>query len=91
MEICNFVLPLDWVSVSSIATMLMALATFFTLHQNRKQLNELKRQWKDMHDPKLIFSIISAEGMFHLKIKNIGQSVAFNIRFEICDSFIDRC
>ena len=91
MEISYFELPIiNWNALATIATLLMTVATFLTLYQNRLQLNELKRQWKDIHDPKLVFSIVSSEGMFHLKIKNIGQSVAFNVRLEICDSFIDK-
>ena len=54
----DFKLPIDWVAISAIATALMTIVTFFTLIQNRKQLNELKRQWHEANNAKLIFSII---------------------------------
>lgn len=91
MEISYLELPvINWNVLGTVATLLMTIATFLTLYQNRLQLNELKRQWKDIHDPKLVFSIVSSEGMFHLKVLNIGGSIAFNVKLIICDSFIDK-
>ena len=84
-------LPLDWVAISAVATALMTLVTFFTLIQNRKQLNELKRQWHEANNAKLIFSIVIIHDfMICLDVKHIGNSVAENIMFSINDSFLDK-
>jgi len=84
-------LPIDWVAISAIATALMTLVTFFTLIQNRKQLNELKRQWHEANNAKLIFSIIITDNyLICLEVKNIGNSLAKDIKFSINDSFLDK-
>lgn len=84
-------LPLDWVAISAVATALMTLVTFLTLIQNRKQLNELKRQWHEANKAKLIFSIIFIDNfLLCLEVKNIGNSLAENIKFSINDSFLDK-
>lgn len=77
-------LPIDWVAISAVATALMTLVTFFTLIQNRKQLNELKRQWHEANNAKLIFSIIITDNyLICLEVKNIGNSIAKDIKFSI--------
>lgn len=38
----------DWTSIGSIATAVMAIATFITLWMNRTQLKELKQQNRDL-------------------------------------------
>lgn len=87
----DFNLPIDWVAISAIATALMTLVTFYTLIQNRKQLNELKRQWFEANNAKLIFSIIIVENfLICLEVKNIGNAVAKEIKFNINDSFLDK-
>ena len=87
----DFKLPIDWVAISAIATALMTLVTFFTLIQNRKQLNELKRQWHEANNAKLIFSIIIIDNfLICLEVKNIGNSLAKDIKFTINDSFLDK-
>jgi len=84
-------LPIDWVAVSAIATALMTFVTFFTLIQNRKQLNELKRQWHEANNAKLIFSIIIIDKfLICLEVKNIGNSLAKDIKFSINNSFLDK-
>lgn len=84
-------LPIDWVAISAVATALMTLVTFLTLIQNRKQLNELKRQWHEANNAKLIFSIIFIDNfLICLEVKNIGNSLAENIKFSINDSFLDK-
>lgn len=84
-------LPIDWVAISAVATALMTLVTFLTLIQNRKQLNELKRQWHEANNAKLIFSIIIIDNLLIcLEVRNIGNSLAENIKFSINDSFLDK-
>ncbi len=70
---------LDWVAISAIATGLMAIATFVSL-------KELKRQWREQNKPRLmplfvIYDRNSREG--YLRIKNISGTAAFNVSVEI--------
>jgi len=80
---------IDWVAVSAIATTFMVFATFLTLYQNKKQLNELKRQWQEEHNARLEFSIDMDENVFFLKVQNTGKSVANIKKIEINKEFID--
>ncbi len=82
---------LDWVAISAIATLIMVIVTFITLLHNRRQLTELKRQWKEEHKANLSFSIICLEQeLYCLRILNGGKSVANNIRFNINEDFVDK-
>ena len=43
-----------WIGIiSALATSIMAIATFITIRQNKKQLKEMKRQWEEEHRPKI--------------------------------------
>ncbi|MDR2908169.1 MAG: hypothetical protein LBU91_09315 [Bacteroidales bacterium] len=79
-----------WVALSAGATVLMAIATFVTLRQNRKQLNELKKQWQEEHKANIQFSIEIVATIFFLKIENTGKSVAEIKRIQINSEFIDK-
>lgn len=81
---------IDWTAVSAIATLLMTIATFVTIVYNRKQINEIQRQWREENKARLIFSIISDNGLFLLKIENIGKEVAYDTRISINNSFLDK-
>ena len=67
------------VYISSIATIAMVVATFYTLKQNREQLLELKKQWNDQNKAKLVFSVEQIHCFYCLKIHNIGKTAACNI------------
>lgn len=73
---------INWTAVGAIATGIMAIATFVTIIQNQIQMKELSR-------PRLIFSIISSDGFYCLKIHNVGSLPAYGIRLEINKEFID--
>ena len=68
--------------LSVIATAAMAILTFCTLMQNRKQMREINRA-------RLIFSIISYQSSFYLKIENCGNETAYNINLFINEDYID--
>ena len=68
-----------WTALSAIATIAMALATFITLRQNRKQLDEMKRQWEESKKPIVEPSLVIppytlAEASLGIQLKNIGGS-----------------
>ena len=74
-----------WVAIG---TGMMALATFFTLLQNRRQLKELKLQWQDSNRPKLVFSIEN-RGFCILSVRNVGNQRADNINYSFNKDFLD--
>lgn len=79
-----------WASyMSAAATFLMVIFTWLTLKQNGEQLVELKRQWNEDHRARLSFSIVSKQGIFMLKIANVGKEIAYNIRLTFSDLFIE--
>ena len=81
---------IDWVAISAIVTFLMAIAAFWALYENRKQLNELKRQWQEEHKARLEFDIEIQRHMFCLKMQNIGKSVAEIKKIEINEEFLEK-
>ena len=82
---CN----IDWTAVSAIATLVMALATFITIRQNKKQLKELQRQWNEANRARLTFSIVVINGLYLLKITNCGTATAYNISIKLRGDLID--
>lgn len=90
-ELCN----IDWTAISAIATLVMAIATFFTLKQNAKQLKELKRQWQNDH--KAIIEISLVHPLYEirhninicLEVRNLGAETAENVIIGIPDDFLN--
>lgn len=80
---------IDWVAISSFLTVIMILVTILTLIQNKKQLQEIKRQWSEQNRARLSFSIVVKGDMFVLKISNIGKNTAYGIDMTISQNFID--
>lgn len=79
-----------WASyLSAAATLIMVIFTWLTLKQNSQQLEELKRQWSEDHRARLSFSIVSKQGLFMLKIANVGRETAYNIRLTFSDEYIE--
>lgn len=85
---------ISWLSfwaayLSAAATFMMVIFTWLTIKQNGEQLDVLKRQWKEEHRARLSFSIVSKQGIFMLKIANVGKETAYNIRLTFSDQFIE--
>lgn len=79
-----------WASyLCAAATFIMVIYTSRTLKQNSDQLVEMKRQWREDHRARLIFSIAFEQGLFVLKISNVGIEPAYNIKLRFSDVFID--
>lgn len=85
----EWICKIDWTAVSAIATLIMAIATFVTIRQNKKQLKELQRQWNETNRARLTFSIIVNNGLYLLKITNCGTVIAYNISIKFNDDFIN--
>lgn len=69
-----------WVTyISAIASFAMVFITWRTLQQNKKQLNELKRQWEEQNKPKLFCSLERSKEDMLLILENISNSAATNV------------
>ena len=80
--------PLDWLMFGATyygvaASFLMIFYTSLSLKQNRKQLDEMKRQWKEDHKPEIIAYLVGHEGFLHLCVKNISAVPVKNICIEV--------
>ena len=71
-----------WIMISSIATAMMAIATFvtiaITLHQNREAVRA-----------RLLFSIVLKDDYVLLKVTNVGNSVATRVQIHFSKNFHD--
>lgn len=82
---------IDWVAIGAVATLLMVIVTWCTLRQNRKQLNELKRQWEEENRPSIeVYFLKESEisKMARIEILNIGKRPATNITFHIDEKLV---
>lgn len=73
---------LNWNALTAIGTILLAIATFVTIWQNRNQLSELKKQREEDIRARLDCSIIEWHNCYFLKIQNVGRSLAYNIQLK---------
>lgn len=76
---------IDWVAVSAIVSMLMVVVTTVSLIQNRNQLKQLKKQWLEEHRGRIILSIVVKDNAFLLKVENVGNSIAEDLKLNFCD------
>ncbi len=83
-----------WIGIiSALATSIMAIATFITIRQNKKQLKEMKRQWEEEHRPKI--ELYMTEGGVNankreIKLVNIGTTPARDVFLYIDNSWIKK-
>lgn len=80
--------PVNWLMfwptyISAAASFLMIYVTYLSLKQNRKQLDEMKRQWDDDHKKELVAYMVVHDSRFYLCIKNTSIVPITNIRATI--------
>lgn len=80
----NFELPIGWNELSVVATAVMAICTYFTLRNSRKQLSELTRAYS----ARLEVKVVICKQNYVLEIKNIGIYAARKIILKFNDEFI---
>lgn len=80
---------IDWAAVSAIASLLMVIATFITLRQNKGQLNQMKKQWSEERRARLEFSIVFINQYIMLKVENVGIDRAKDIKLSFNKEFLD--
>ncbi len=83
-ELCK----IDWTAIAAVASLIMVIATFLTLLQNRRQVRELKRQWSEQNKPIIIYDIQEFGSWFFLVIKNIGNSPAYDFQIKLSGDFL---
>ena len=76
--------------LSAIATAVMAFIALRSLLQNKKQLDELKKQREEENRARLVFEIVSYQQIFMLKIMNVGKSTAFDVFLDIKSEVIEK-
>lgn len=78
---------INWTAVSSIVSFIMVIATFVTLFVNSRQLKEMKRQWKEEHRPNVQVSIVVKNKTFCVRVNNVGNELAANVRLHFNSFF----
>lgn len=78
---------IDWTAISSIVSLVMVITTFVTLWVNGRQLKEMKRQWKEEHRPNMQISIVVKNGYFLIRLCNVGNELATNVRLRFNEFF----
>lgn len=92
--------PKDWLSFwviyfSALMSLAMVIITWYTLKQNKEQLEEIKKERqedllerKESQRPRLVFDIIISQKAYFLRIRNIGKENAFNVSICVNEDFI---
>ena len=89
-----------WTALTAVGTIAMAIVTFCSLRQNdrlleenKKQLDEMKRQWEEDNKPQLDITLIESPGLYDLnstsiQIYNYGKSLANNVIVSFEEEFL---
>ena len=77
------------VYLSAIASFGMIYMTYLSLRQNKKQLEELRRQREEDERARLVFSVIIYQQAFMLKISNIGKRNVYNATILFNEDFLN--
>lgn len=68
----------------------MIALTSYTLKQNGKQLDELKRQWEEEHRPQITAHIFGYDQLFYIRIKNISRVPILNLKILFSSDFLNQ-
>lgn len=77
------------VYLSAIASFGMIYFTYYTLQQNKKQLEEMRRQREEDERARLVFSVIVYQHAFMLKISNVGRRNVYNAVIHFNEDFLN--
>ena len=86
--------PVTWLAfwgsfIGAIASFAMVFITYYTLKQNKTQLEELKRQWEEEHRPHLSCRVIVYKKAFFLQIYNPSQYDAHEVKITFGEDLIN--
>lgn len=85
----DFDLPADWNAISAVSNIIMAAVAFGALWYSVKQNRDLKKQWLEENRARLEFTIAISNKTYYLKVKNIGNRIAYDININIGETFIN--
>lgn len=77
------------VYLSSIASFGMIFFTYITLQQNKRQLDEMRKQREEEERARIVFCVIVYQHAFMLKISNIGKRNVYNAVLNFNEDFLD--
>ena len=77
------------VYLSAIASFGMIYFTYRSLQQNKRQLEELRKQREEEERARIVFSVIVYQHAFMLKISNIGKRNVYNATIQFNEDFIN--
>lgn len=80
---------IDWTAISAIVSFIMVLITFFTLRQNKKQIQLIQEQWIEEHKPNIQTNIFVSNDFFYLSIQNVGKADLRNCIITLHDKGIE--
>lgn len=72
--------PIDWSGIAAIVSFVMVILTAISLIHNRKQLNELRRQWEAQNTPIVSCSLEKRDDSLILDIHNSSQVPAHGVK-----------
>lgn len=70
------------------ATYISAIASFTMVFITWRTLRQMQLQWNEEQRARLVFSIDAMQGIYVLKIRNIGKSDAYKISIKFNDDYI---
>lgn len=77
------------VYLSAIASFGMIYFTYRSLQQNKKQLEEIRKQREKDERARLVFSVIVYKKAFMLKISNVGKRNVYNAVIQFNEDFLN--
>lgn len=77
---------IDWSAIAAIVSLFMIVLTAISLLQSKKQLNEMKRQWKEQNTPVVSCSLAKCNDFVILEVFNSSQVPAHRVKIEIVNN-----
>ena len=77
---------IDWSAIAAIVSLFMIVLTAISLLQSKKQLKEMKRQWKEQNTPVVSCSLAKCRDSVLLEVFNTSQVPAHKVKIEIVNN-----
>lgn len=77
---------IDWSAIAAIVSLFMIVLTAISLLQSKKQLKEMKRQWKEQNTPVVSCSLAKCLDSVLLEVFNSSQVPAHKVKIEIVNN-----
>lgn len=77
---------IDWSAIAAIVSLFMIVLTAISLLQSKKQLKEMKRQWKEQNTPMVSCSLAKCKDSVLLEVFNSSQVPAHRVKIEMINN-----